>query len=95
MYQTKKKSQKQKRVKCASIILYLALCFKNFRCDHGKQATIRVYGHKAIGHDKEIGHASYPLPVRFNELQNDTLELKNNKDHLHGILTVHTMVKKN
>lgn len=71
------------------------LCFKNFRCDHGKQATIRVYGHKAIGHDKEIGHASYPLPVRFNELQNDTLELKNNKDHLHGILTVHTMVKKN
>ena len=55
---------------------------------------MRVYGHKTIGSDKEIGFASFPLPVRFNDLHNDTLELKNAKDHLHGILTVHTMVKK-
>merc|ERR1712154_685600 len=41
------------------------LVFKNFRCDRGKRAMVRVFGKKTLK-DKEVGHVAYELPVKFD-----------------------------
>jgi len=70
------------------------LVFKNFRCDHGKKAMVRVYSKKTLK-DKEVGHVEYDLPVKFGVEQKDTLDIVNDKNKLHGVILLHTFVKRN
>jgi len=68
------------------------LTFKNFRPDEGKKATVTVYDHSTILKDKKIGSAQYEIPTAFNKLQRDTLELKNNKGKLSGVIILNTII---
>lgn len=68
------------------------LTFKNFRPDNNKSAVVSVYDHSTILKDKKIGTVEYVLPVEFNKLQRDTLELKTSKGKLSGVIILNTII---
>jgi len=69
------------------------LTFKNFRPDAGKKAIVTVYDHSTILKDKKIGSAEYEIPMNFNKLQRDTLELKGSKgSKLKGVIILNTII---
>ena len=68
------------------------LTFKNFRPDEGKKGVVTVYDHSTILKDKKIGTAEYEIPLSFNKLQRDTLELKSSKGKLAGVIILNTII---
>eukprot|EP01083_Nonionella_stella_P284809 969561_1 len=71
------------------------LSFNNFRCDHGKVAIITVYDKSSILKDKKIGSVEYPLPVKFNERKNDTMEIHDDKGRVSGVIMLNAKVVRN
>eukprot|EP01084_Bolivina_argentea_P056421 103276_1 len=68
------------------------MSFKNFRCDHGKKATITVFQKSAVLKDKKVGSVEYTLPVKFGKLKKETLELTTEKGKISGILNLNSIV---
>ncbi len=44
------------------------LMFRNFRCDHGKIATVTVYDSSFDSKNTIVGITELVLPVKFNEI---------------------------
>ena len=68
------------------------LTFKNFRPDQGKKAIVTVYDHSDLVRDKKVGTSSYELPIGFDTLQRNTLELKSTRGKLSGGIILNTII---
>ena len=68
------------------------LTFKNFRPDKGKRAIVTVYNHSDMLKDQKIGRTSWDIPLEFDKLQRDTLELKSGTGKLVGAVIVNTII---
>lgn len=71
------------------------LGFKNFRPKIGKTATVYVYETRALLGDNMVGSCEYELPTRFSSMKRDTVELRDQKDDVTGLVVLQTIVKPN
>eukprot|EP00483_Globobulimina_turgida_P001482 UN01484 len=71
------------------------LSFNNFRCGHDKTALVTVYDKSSILKDKKVGSIQYALPVKFNSLKNDTMELRDDKGRIAGVILLNAKVVQN
>jgi len=70
------------------------LAFKNFRPNLGKKAVITVLESRSLLKDNAIGTCEFEIPTRFSSMKRETLELKNKKGGVTGLIVLHSIVNK-
>jgi len=71
------------------------LVFKNFRPSIGKTATVAVFEARSLLGDNMVGSGEVHLPTRFSNMTRETIDLKNKKGHLVGLVVLQTIVNPN
>jgi len=68
------------------------LTFRKFTPEPGKVATATVMRSKALRKDKKIGRCEFTLPTSFSTMKRDTLELRNKKGDITGLLILNSIL---
>jgi len=71
------------------------LAFKNYRPELGKTAVVSVFETRALLGDNLVGSCEFELPTRFSNMKRETLELKNKKGRVSGLIVLQIIITPN